>query len=150
MQNVLTISLSSPSLSFGYSIHLAVCSFLALLPSCSLLCLLALVTFPSVSPLIWCSCLSFLLTVPPAPFLLMPQIYKRFLVFTSLTPMPHYRPMAPTVGFAPPLCVTLTFLTLCSVFCLPSFWLPCAFFVSLFIPLLIDIHVIMLHGVTYC
>lgn len=48
MQNVLTISLSSPSLPFGYSIHPPVCSFLALLPSCSLLCLLALVTFPSV------------------------------------------------------------------------------------------------------
>lgn len=89
-----------------------------LLPSRSLLCLLAfslfLLSFSLLSPLIWCSLgllLSFPLISLPALYFSLHQIFKLFLVCTSLTPMPHCRPMAPTVGFSPPLCVTLTFLT---------------------------------------
>lgn len=47
----------------------------------------------------------------PAPSFFLHQIFKRFLASTSLTRMPRYRPMAPTVGFSPPLCISRTFLT---------------------------------------
>lgn len=144
VQNVLTISLPSPSLSFNYSIYLTVWSSLVLLPSCSLLCLLALFPFSLLffsfpSSLIWCSPLSFPLIFLPAPSFFLHQIFKRFLVCTSLTPMPHYRPMAPTVGFSPPLCVTLTFLTPTSAYITPLFSVCpvfdcCVPLVSLFIP----------------
>lgn len=137
-----------------YSIYLTVCTSFAFLPFCSLLCLLALVPFPSIP--LSCLCTN---TVPtfylsPAPSFFLRQIFKHSLVCTSLTPMPHYRPMARTVGFAPTPCVILTFLTPTSahilhcflsaqfsivvwLFCtMPSFW--------------VDICAVLLVDVTFC
>lgn len=74
----------------------------------------------------------------PAPPSFLRQTFKHFLVCTSLTPMPHYRPMVLTVGFSPPLCVRLTLLSpivnhllfsVCSVFLIIVFLL-----LSLFSP----------------
>lgn len=40
------------------------------------------------------------------PSFFLHQIFKLFLVYTSLIPLPQSRLMAPTVGFSPPLCHT--------------------------------------------
>lgn len=87
----------------------------------------------------------------PAPSFFLHQIFKRFLVSTSLTRMPRYRPMAPTVGFSPPLCISRTFLTptsadiipLCSVCPVCHCRVP-FFFNTLF--LLVDFLLKVLHG----
>lgn len=102
--------------------HLSSFLFSPAVFACS--CLFSLLFFSLPSPIIWCSLLSFPLTFLPAPsFLpsLLHQIFRLFLVSTSLIPMPHYRLMAPTVGFSPPLRVTLTFLTPTSAYITPLF-----------------------------
>lgn len=118
----LTVFLSLP-FSLPHNCFIYFCLFyllISVLPPCSLLiCLLLSLfsIFPFLCPLHWSgahffsSLLSFSLH----------QIFKLFLVCTSLTPMPHYRLMAPTVGFSPPLRVTLTFLTPTSAYITPLF-----------------------------
>lgn len=124
-----TVFLSLFFLCHATSTLSAISNFLlisVLCPSCSLLCSPALVPFPSVLfffPLHWFGAhlLSFPLIFFPVPSFFLHQIFKLFLVCTSLTPMPHYRLMAPTVGFSPPLCVTLAFLTPTSTYITPLF-----------------------------
>lgn len=86
-------------------------------------CSLALVPFPSVlfSSLSTNLALTFFPPLLSVPSFFLHQIFKLFLVCTSLTPMPHYRLMAPTVGFSPPLCATLAFLTPTSAYITPLF-----------------------------
>lgn len=157
VQNVLTISLSSPSLLFNYSIYLTVWSSLVLLPSCSLLCLLALFPFVLLFSLFTNLVLTSFLPsdLSPCAFLLpasdiqtLPRVYffdsyatlqangsdSRFLSSSVChTDIPHSH-----------LCLHHSF-----VFCLPSFWLLCAFSVT-FYSFLVDILSVMLHDVTYC
>lgn len=99
--------------------------FVLLVLSCVCLLLSRFLLFFSLpSPLMWCSLgllLSSLLISLPVPSFFLHQIFKLFLVYTSLTPMPHCRLMAPTVGFSPPLRVTLTFLTPTSAYITPLF-----------------------------
>lgn len=111
VQNLLIIFLSSPPLSLNYSPpspsdHLLLL-FLLVPPLCLLVpALSSFCSFPSALVLSLVPSAFF-----PAPSFFLHQIFKRFLVSTSLTRMPRYRPMAPTVGFSPPLCISRTFLT---------------------------------------
>lgn len=140
MQNVLTCTNLYFSVFSFYimqlSYHSAVSHFLLislffLLLVLSCVCLL-LTFFPSVlfsslstnSVLIWAPSvlhLAFLFFSLCLLSFFLHQIFKLFLVYTSLTPMPHYRLMAPTVGFSPPLCVTLPFLTPTSAYITPLY-----------------------------
>lgn len=140
LQDLLTVFLSSPSiplllstpplLLFFLLVHSSVCSF------------------PFVSSSLFLSpLLNWVLSFFPESSLLLHQIFKRFLVSTSLTPMPHYRPMARTVGFSPPpppLCVSLALTSLSSihlpVLCLSGLTLSCVFLVCL---LLKVVHVLL-------
>lgn len=98
--------------------------FFLLVLSCVCLLLSHFLLFFSLSsPLILCShglLLSFPLIFLSGPSFFLHQIFKLFLVCTSLTPMPHYRLMAPTVGSSPPLRVT--FLTPTSACIAPLFF----------------------------
>lgn len=112
VQNLLIIFLSSPPLSLNYSP-----------PSLSAHLLLLFLLAPPVFArscsfffLFFSLCTDWVLSLLPSAFFPAPsfflhQIFKRFLVSTSLTRMPRYRPMALTVGFSPPLCISRTFLT---------------------------------------
>lgn len=128
--NVLNyFSLLSSSITMSGCLPISCSSTFLFSPALSSPVFLLFFSLPSLP--LWCLPCSL-----PAPPSFLRQTFKHFLVCTSLTPMPHYRPMVLTVGFSPPLCLTLLspivnhlLFSVCSVF-----WIIVFLLLSLFSP----------------